>query len=77
MWAEGHCCSDVQRTYSDRHRDERGQVVAETVGKHYVMCLGMFGGPPNMYLNWSLKFEVYKEHFVPEKMSNKMVDQNW
>ena len=58
---EGPCCSDARRTYSDGHRDERGEAMAgglETVGKHYVTCLGMFGWPPNMYLNWSLKFDV-------------------
>ena len=61
VWVEGPCCSDARRTYSNGHRDERGQAMAgglETVGKHYVTFLGMFGWPPNMYLNWSLKFEV-------------------
>ena len=43
---EGPCCSDAQRTYSDGHRDKQGQAMVgglETVGKHYVMCMGMFG----------------------------------
>ena len=55
---EGPCCSDARRMYSDGHRDERMAGGLETVGKHYVTCLGMFGWPPNMYLNWSLKFDI-------------------
>ena len=48
----------------------------ETMGKHYVMCLGMFGWPPNMYLNWSLKFEVHLQR-VPKTLSDTVFFFFW
>ena len=59
--AEGPCCSDTQRTYSDGHRDERGQAMAgwlRDCGKTLCNVSGHVQVAPEHVLELVLKFEV-------------------